>query len=166
MQYLGVLSHSGSRGLGAGIGERYTKLAKNVCQRPGEARHLVGLGLDTEAGQEYRAVMTLTGAYASACHEQNHHHNFAWKEQLADGRAVITHRKGATPAGAGVLGIISGSMTAPTFIVRGRNGAGSLASASYGAVRLMPRTRAKAGLGAGAQVPRRPRHRAHRRRAR
>ena len=77
------------------------------------------------------------------------HHNFAWKERLADGREVITHRKGATPAGAGVLGIIPGSMTAPGFIVRGRNGAGSLASASHGAGRLMSRTRAKAELGEG-----------------
>jgi tRNA-splicing ligase RtcB len=165
-QYLGVLSHSGSRGLGAGIAERYTKLAKDVCQLPGEAQHLAWLGLDTEAGQEYWAAMTLAGDYASACHEQIHrrlakalgekplakvenHHNFAWKERLADGREVITHRKGATPAGAGVLGIIPGSMTAPGFIVRGRGVAESLASASHGAGRLMSRTRAKAELGEG-----------------
>jgi tRNA-splicing ligase RtcB len=108
--------------------------------------------------------MTLAGDYAAACHEQIHrrlakalgekplakvenHHNFAWKETLADGRAVITHRKGATPAGAGVLGIIPGSMTAPGFLVRGRGVAASLASASHGAGRLMSRTRAKAELG-------------------
>jgi tRNA-splicing ligase RtcB len=30
------------------------------------------------------------------------HHNFAWKEQLADGTEVMVHRKGATPAGEGV----------------------------------------------------------------
>ena len=165
-QYLGVLSHSGSRGLGAGIAERYTKLAKEVCQLPGEAQHLAWLGLDTEAGQEYWAAMTLAGDFASACHEQIHrrlakalgekplakvenHHNFAWKERLANGREVITHRKGATPAGMGVLGIIPGSMTAPGFIVRGRNGAGSLASASHGAGRLLSRSRAKAELGEG-----------------
>ncbi len=163
-QYLGVLSHSGSRGLGAGIAERYTKLAKDVCQLPGEAQHLAWLGLDTEAGQEYWAAMTLAGDYASACHHQIHrrlakalgekplakvenHHNFAWKERLADGREVITHRKGATPAGAGVLGITPGSMTAPGFIVRGRGVAASLASAAHGAGRLMSRTRAKAELG-------------------
>ena len=55
------------------------------------------------------------------------------------------HRKGATPAGKGVLGIIPGSMTAPGFIVRGRGVAESLGSASHGAGRLMSRTRAKAG---------------------
>jgi hypothetical protein len=41
------------------------------------------------------------------------HHNFAWRERhVIDGveREVIVHRKGATPAGVGVLGIIPGSM--------------------------------------------------------
>ena len=108
--------------------------------------------------------MNLAGDYASACHAQIHqrlaktlgerplakvenYHNFAWKERLADGREVVVHRKGATPAGAGVLGIIPGSMTAPGFIVRGKGLAASLASASHGAGRLMSRTRAKAELG-------------------
>jgi tRNA-splicing ligase RtcB len=163
-QYVGVLSHSGSRGLGASVANHYTGLARDVCKLPAEAQYLAWLGLDTEAGQEYWAAMTLAGDYASACHEQIHrrlakalgekplakvenHHNFAWKETLADGREVITHRKGATPAGAGVLGIIPGSMTAPGFIVRGRGVPASLASASHGAGRLMSRTRAKAELG-------------------
>jgi tRNA-splicing ligase RtcB len=163
-QYLGVLSHSGSRGLGASVANHYTKLAMDQCTLPAEARYLAWLGLDTEAGQEYWAAMNLAGDFASACHAQIHqrlakalgqrplakvenHHNFAWKERLADGREVITHRKGATPAGAGVLGIIPGSMTAPGFIVRGKGVAASLASASHGAGRLMSRTRAKAELG-------------------
>ena len=164
-QYLGALSHSGSRGLGASVAEHYTRLAKDVCQLPAEAQHLAWLGLDTEAGQQYWAAMSLAGDYASACHEQIHrrlakalgekplakvenHHNFAWKEQHA-GREVIVHRKGATPAGRGVLGIIPGSMTAPGFIVRGRGVAASLSSASHGAGRCMSRTRAKAELSEG-----------------
>jgi len=163
-QYVGVLSHSGSRGLGASVANHYTGLARDVCQLPAEAQYLAWLGLDTEAGQEYWAAMTLAGDYAAACHDQIHrrlakalgekplakienHHNFAWRETLADGREVITHRKGATPAGAGVLGIIPGSMTAPGFLVRGRGAAASLASASHGAGRLLSRTRAKAELG-------------------
>ena len=163
-QYVGVLSHSGSRGLGASIAQHYTGLARDVCQLPNEAQHLAWLGLDTEAGQEYWAAMTLAGDYAAACHEHIHrrlakalghkplatvanHHNFAWQERLADGREVITHRKGATPAGAGVLGIIPGSMTAPGYLVRGRGAAASLASASHGAGRRFSRTRAKAEIG-------------------
>lgn len=47
------------------------------------------------------------------------HHNFAWKEIL-NGEEVIVHRKGATPAAPGVMGIIPGSMTAPGFLVRGK----------------------------------------------
>jgi tRNA-splicing ligase RtcB (3'-phosphate/5'-hydroxy nucleic acid ligase) len=163
-QYLGLLSHSGSRGLGASVAQHYTKLARETCQLPAEAQHLAWLTLDSEAGQEYWAAMNLAGDYASACHHQIHqrvaralgeralarvenHHNFAWKERLADGREVVVHRKGATPAGKGVLGVIPGSMTAPGFIVRGRGVAESLASASHGAGRLMSRTQAKAELG-------------------
>ena len=58
-------------------------------------------------------------------------------------RDVIVHRKGATPAGNGVLGIIPGSMGAPGFIVRGQGNAASLNSAAHGAGRRMSRTRAK-----------------------
>jgi tRNA-splicing ligase RtcB len=74
------------------------------------------------------------------------HHNFAWKERLPNGEEVIVHRKGATPAGKGVLGIIPGSMTAPGFIVRGTGNPLSLASASHGAGRQMSRSKAKASL--------------------
>jgi tRNA-splicing ligase RtcB len=106
--------------------------------------------------------MNLAGDYASACHHLIHkrliaatgatllarvenHHNFAWKE-MYQGREVIVHRKGATPAGKGVLGVIPGSMTAPGFIVRGKGETNSLQSASHGAGRLMSRTRAKASI--------------------
>ena len=103
-------------------------------------------------------AMNLAGDYASACHEVIHqkltqavggtvlakienHHNFAWKEKL-NGEDVIVHRKGATPAGKGVMGIIPGSMTAPGFLVRGRGIEASINSASHGAGRRMSRTQA------------------------
>src|SRR4051812_45775089 len=56
---------------------------------------------------------------------------------------VIVHRKGATPAGAGVLGIIPGSMGTPGYVVRGKGVAASLNSAAHGAGRRMSRTKAK-----------------------
>ena len=62
---------------------------------------------------------------------------------MADGREVIVHRKGATPAGDGVLGVIPGSMAAPGFLVRGKGNRDSLLSASHGAGRAMSRTEAK-----------------------
>jgi tRNA-splicing ligase RtcB len=159
-KYLAVLSHSGSRGLGAEIARHYTKLAKALCHLPGEASNLAWLDLDTEAGQEYWQAMNLAGDYASANHHQIHqriadalgeqylfmvenHHNFAWKEKLVDGSEVIVHRKGATPAGEGVLGIIPGSMTAPGYVVKGKGDVASLNSASHGAGRVMSRSAAK-----------------------
>ena len=158
--YLALLSHSGSRGLGASIAAHYTQLAKKKCKLPKEAQHLAWLDMNSEEGQEYWLAMNLAGDYASECHHQIHrritkvlgeqpairienHHNFAWKEKLSDGREVIVHRKGATPAGEGVLGIIPGSMTAPGFIVRGKGDSLSISSASHGAGRLMSRTKAK-----------------------
>ncbi len=102
--------------------------------------------------------MNLAGDYASACHEVIHqklttaiggqllarvenHHNFAWKETW-NGEEVIVHRKGATPAAKGVMGIIPGSMTAPGFLVRGKGDHQSIQSASHGAGRQMSRTKA------------------------
>ncbi|MGB5929511.1 MAG: RtcB family protein, partial [Cyclobacteriaceae bacterium] len=159
-RYLALLSHSGSRGLGASIANYYTKLAMQQSKLPKEARHLAWLDLDTEEGQAYWLAMNLAGDYASACHHQIHermavglwadpvvrvenHHNFAWKEKDRHGNEIIVHRKGATPAGKGVLGIIPGSMTAPGFIVRGKGDISSLNSAAHGAGRVMSRTRAK-----------------------
>jgi tRNA-splicing ligase RtcB (3'-phosphate/5'-hydroxy nucleic acid ligase) len=162
-KYLSVLSHSGSRGLGAEIARHYTKVAKQVCHLPADAASLAWLDLETEAGQEYWLAMNLAGDYASANHHHIHeritsalgvrplfrvenHHNFAWKETLADGTEVIVHRKGATPASAGVLGIIPGSMTAPGYIVKGKGNANSLGSASHGAGRTMSRSTAKQSI--------------------
>jgi tRNA-splicing ligase RtcB len=156
--YLGLLSHSGSRALGANIANHYTKLAKEKRKLPGEASNLAWFLLDEEVGIEYWLSMNLAGDYASACHHVIHekiakqlgrkplkrvenHHNFAWKE-MWEGREVIVHRKGATPAGKDVLGIIPGSMTAPGFIVKGKGELASINSASHGAGRKMSRTQA------------------------
>lgn len=156
--YVGLLSHSGSRGLGATIANHYTRLAKEIRNLEGTAANLSWLSLDEEAGVEYWMAMTLAGDYASACHHVIHdkiarqlgrkpiimvenHHNFAWKE-VHDGNEVIVHRKGATPAGKDVLGIIPGSMTANGFIVKGKGETSSLHSASHGAGRKMSRSAA------------------------
>ena len=157
--YLGVLSHSGSRGLGAAIARHYTTLAMKQTLLPAEAKHLAWLNLDSHDGLEYWMAMNLAGAYASACHDDIHkriakaigerplarienHHNFAWKEIIQD-KEMIVHRKGATPAQKNVLGIIPGSMTAPGFIVRGKGNEAALNSASHGAGRKLSRTKAK-----------------------
>ncbi|WP_461790738.1 RtcB family protein [Pedobacter sp.] len=157
-RYVALLTHSGSRGLGATIAGHYTKVAKQLCKLPDDAANLAYLDLNSAEGQEYWIAMNLAGDYASACHEVIHkrltkaigakvlakvenHHNFAWKETL-NGEEVIVHRKGATPAAKGVMGIIPGSMTAPGFLVRGKGEEGSIHSASHGAGRVMSRSKA------------------------
>jgi tRNA-splicing ligase RtcB (3'-phosphate/5'-hydroxy nucleic acid ligase) len=163
--YLALLSHSGSRGTGAQIAQHYSRLARDLHpELPQELSHLAWLDLSTEPGQEYWAAMELMGQYAAANHALIHahiaralgvevlldienHHNFAWRERhtLADGSEadVIVHRKGATPAGVGVLGVIPGSMGTAGYVVRGKGVAASLNSASHGAGRRMSRTKAK-----------------------
>jgi tRNA-splicing ligase RtcB len=156
--YLGLLSHSGSRALGANIANHYTKIAKQKRRLPGEANNLAWLNLDEEEGIEYWMAMNLAGDYASANHHIIHqkiarqlgrkplkvvenHHNFAWKETW-EGKELIVHRKGATPAGKDVLGIIPGSMTAAGFIVKGKGESAAVNSAAHGAGRKMSRTAA------------------------
>ena len=73
------------------------------------------------------------------------HHNFAWKEAHLVGdklTEVVVHRKGATPAQNGILGVIPGSMASPAYLVRGKGNEDSLHSAAHGAGRTMSRTRA------------------------
>ena len=158
--YVALLSHSGSRGTGAAVCDHYSKIAfSQFPGLPSELKRLAWLSLDSAEGQEYWAAMELMGRYAAANHALIHghiaenlgarvlldvenHHNFAWKERHAIGgaeREVIVHRKGATPAGEGVLGIIPGSMASPGFVVSGKGNAESLHSASHGAGRVMSR---------------------------
>lgn len=159
-EYVALLSHSGSRGTGASVCEHYSRLAaQRRPELPRDLSRLAWLDLDADDGREYWAAMELMGRYAAANHALIHrhvaramrcevlldvenHHNFAWRERhMVSGveREVIVHRKGATPAGPGVLGVIPGSMAAPGFLVRGRGEPASLHSASHGAGRRMSR---------------------------
>ena len=157
--YLALLSHSGSRGTGESVARYYSERAVSLRPAlPEELRRLAWLDMDSADGQEYWAAMQLMGRYASANHELIHrhvisaigaqtlthvenHHNFAW-EETHDGERVIVHRKGATPAHAGQLGVVPGSMTTPGFVVRGKGSEASLCSCSHGAGRAMSRAAA------------------------
>lgn len=158
-RYIALLSHSGSRGFGAQIADFYTRLAMEKVPLPKEYKHLAWLDMRGNAGQEYWNAMELAGEYSSANHDLIHryvlkaagfkpavqvenHHNFAWKEEH-HGEEVIVHRKGATPAGEGVLGVIPGSMGDPGYVVRGKGSRASLHSAAHGAGRAHSRTQAK-----------------------
>ncbi len=155
-EYVALLSHSGSRGAGSAVCSTYSQIAQaSLPKRYKDLGRLAWLDLDSEAGQEYWLAMNLMGEYAAANHAVIHrlvsklagaeiiagvenHHNFAWKERH-QGRELIVHRKGATPAGPGVLGVIPGTMADPAFVVRGLGNPQSFNSASHGAGRRMSR---------------------------
>lgn len=167
--YSALLSHSGSRGTGAAVCSTYSDIARaKLNTRYAGFGRLAWLDMDSQEGQEYWAAMNLMGDYAAANHDVIHrnvsrlagaqilggvenHHNFAWKETheitnrdgSVETKEVYVHRKGATPAGEGVLGVIPGSMGTPAYVVRGKGSSRSLHSASHGAGRVMSRTQAK-----------------------
>lgn len=156
-KYLALLSHSGSRGVGFKIANTYTEIAKRMHPDLDKTmQNLAWLPLGSEAGQEYWLSMELAGRFAAANHHVIHqrvakaagvqelsvvenHHNYAWLEKMPDGTDVVVHRKGATPAGVGVLGIIPGSMGDAGYVVRGKGVTAALNSASHGAGRAMSR---------------------------
>ena len=157
--YIAFLTHSGSRGAGAKIADHYSTLAKRLHPELGKPlNNLAWLDMKGQEGLEYFKAMELMGRYACANHELIHDavlgcigekalatienlHNFAWKEKIGL-HSVIVHRKGATPADKGVMGIIPGSMADPGFIVRGLGNDDSLNSAAHGAGRRMSRNAA------------------------
>jgi tRNA-splicing ligase RtcB len=159
-KYIAIITHSGSRGPGNKIATYYSDLAKSLRPfLPNEYKHLAWLDMDSDEGVEYWRAMHLMGRYASASHHLTHegflsglkvepllqvenHHNFCWKE-IVNGRELYVHRKGATPAQSGVLGIIPGSMATPGFLVKGKGNLLSLNSASHGAGRAKSRKATK-----------------------
>lgn len=155
-EFEALLTHSGSRGVGYKIATHYMEVAKRETARHASVPAMYEwLDLDTEAGQEYWQAMELAADFAKANHEVIHArfaalsgwtpsvviqntHNLAWR----DGD-VVTHRKGATPAETGVLGVIPGSMGTSSYVVEGLGNADSLNSASHGAGRRGSRTWAR-----------------------
>ena len=157
-KFVAIITHSGSRGTGHKLATHYVKLAQKETRRiaKGVPTGYEWLDATTDAGREYLKVMDLMGRYAQANHHLIHehflkrsglagivqyenHHNFAWVQP--DGK--IIHRKGATPASKGVVGIIPGTSGTPSYIVEGLGNKESLESSSHGAGRPFSRTEAK-----------------------
>jgi tRNA-splicing ligase RtcB len=155
--FTGLLTHSGSRGVGYALATQYMRLAASETAKTARIpKQYEWLDLDTDAGREYWSAMELAGDFAQACHEVIHaaflkstglsafqtvqnHHNFAWR----DGPDRVIHRKGATPAEKGTLGVIPGSMGSSSYLVRGEGQAEALHSASHGAGRVGSRAAAR-----------------------
>lgn len=160
-----IIIHSGSRNVGHKIATHYMKMASG----DGKAREgHYGLRVDSHDGQDYIAdlafglcfaldnrrtmIARIIGAIAHACKLPrgaygdwnlliNRNHNHA---EFKDGLWI--HRKGATHAEEGMLGVIPGNMRDGSFIVRGKGNPDSLCSSSHGAGRVLSRSKAKETL--------------------
>lgn len=152
-----IVIHSGSRNVGHKIATHYMKLASG----DGKAREgHFGLRVDAQDGQDYiadlafglefalmnRKTLVMRTSDAIARHVSggaefdgliNRNHNHA---ELKDGRWI--HRKGATHAEDGMMGVIPGNMRDGSFIVRGKGNPDSLSSSSHGAGRVLGRKQA------------------------
>ena len=163
-----IMIHSGSRNLGKCVCEIYNRIALDMNLKGNfkiPNRNLASLPVDTENGQAYIALMNFCMDFSFLNRECmfrqvvkalrktlgnepemeesiNIHHNYAALEEHY-GEKVWLHRKGATLAAAGTLGIIPGSMGTASYIVRGKGSKESFASCSHGAGRVSSRTDAK-----------------------
>ena len=164
---LWIMIHSGSRNLGKQVGDHYNKLAVMLNERwhsvvKPELR-LAFLPLRTQEFNDYWAEMQYCVEFA-LCNRRlmmeriqeviadalpgiefepmiNIAHNYAaWEHHY--GKNVIVHRKGATLAREGIIGIIPGSQGTASYIVEGLGNPDSFNSCSHGAGRLMSRTAA------------------------
>lgn len=160
-EQFGVTIHSGSRNFGLKAAEDYHRLALRHCEQwhvQLPDKELAYLPADSQQGRDYLAAMNYCLDFAKANRalmmsrvldivglapivEVNIHHNYVAPE-LHYGQTVWVHRKGATSARAGELGIIPGSMGSPTYIVEGLGCPESFESCSHGAGRRMGRGQA------------------------
>lgn len=168
--FVWLMVHSGSRNTGYRIAGHHHKTAVKFCRARGIAlptEELSYLPLDSEEGRDYIRDMGFAMDYAGENRRRlmdaymevisdvtgntdfqdrvNIHHNYASPEEHF-GRKVWIHRKGATSAGKGEMGIIPGSMGTCSYIVRGLGNPESFHSCSHGAGRVMGRRQASRTL--------------------
>lgn len=171
-----LMVHSGSRHTGLQIANYYNRKAIESTEQRGLAagKDLASLPLDDPIGQDYLDDMGWASDFALANRREmgartlealhrtmekyrtpvasdavkrviNIHHNFARIEEHS-GTLMVVHRKGATSARAGQLGVIPGSMGTRSYIVRGLGHPDSFASCSHGAGRVMGRNAARKAI--------------------
>lgn len=158
--FVGLLTHHGSRGLGADVTAYFHNAARRQrTDLPRELRDWAWLDLETEEGQEYWLAMELCQRYTEASHRWLHKtlaaaldlgpswehtspHNFASLEDWR-GETVVVHRKGTIRLGPDEFGVVCGTQTDPTHLVRGAECDDALFSASHGLAREMSRGTAR-----------------------
>lgn len=163
--FIWLMIHSGSRNFGLKTADTYHKTALKLCEKWRSDipdKELSFLPMDTREGQDYFLAMNFCLRFAQANRslmmkrltdivaevtgaksedEVNIHHNYAVMENHF-GKNVLVHRKGATKAIEGLIGIIPGSMGTPSYITEGLGNEESFKSSSHGAGRRMGRKEA------------------------
>lgn len=169
--HLWLMVHSGSRNLGFKVANHYNRLAGQLNRKWGSKIspkwQLAFLPMDSDPGRTYLAEMRYCVEFAYANRKLmmerikeavqavagavffapmiNIAHNYAALEEHF-GETVMVHRKGATSARKGEIGIIPGSQGTPSYIVRGLGNEESFTSCSHGAGRRMGRKQAQRSL--------------------
>jgi tRNA-splicing ligase RtcB len=166
---LWVMIHSGSRNVGKKVADHWNKVAialnkKWACSIP-KGWQLAFLPVDSKEGQSYLQEMQWCVDFAYRNRKRMMHivldiiaketgggdimeafyniaHNYAVEEEHY-GKKVIVHRKGATKASEGTIGIIPGSQGTKSYIVKGLGNKESFESCSHGAGRTMSRSKAR-----------------------
>ena len=174
---LWIMIHSGSRNLGKQVGDYYNKIAVSLnekwhsvvspeirlpflphgtrefgaywnemkycidfalCNRKLMMERIQEVIADSLKGIEFEPMINIAHNYAAI------EHHF--------GKDVIVHRKGATLAREGVIGIIPGSQGTASYIVEGLGNPDSFCSCSHGAGRVLSRKAAIKTLDMDAEV--------------
>ncbi|MDX9882089.1 MAG: RtcB family protein [Prolixibacteraceae bacterium] len=171
-KHIWIMIHSGSRNIGLKVAEHYNKQAILLNERwhssVDKKQDLAFLPIETQEAKDYFAEMQycvdfafanrllmmeriksvffeVIGENFSAVEFINIAHNYArWESHF--GTNVIVHRKGATSAREGEIGIIPGSQGTKSYIVRGKGNVESFESCSHGAGRLLGRKQAQREL--------------------
>jgi tRNA-splicing ligase RtcB len=161
-KYRVLVTHHGSRGLGAHLYKRGQTAAIKQTGRIAERIPKAAVWLDarSDEGQAYWEALQYVGRWTKANHEAIHarfleriggeavaqignEHNFVWKRG-----ETFLHGKGATPAwkdaeGRPLLGLIPLNMAEPILMVLGSDNEEFLSFAPHGAGRNMSRTAMK-----------------------
>jgi len=168
--HIWFMLHSGSRNIGLKVANYYNQLAKELIKigkyEASSSNDLAYFPFDSKEGQEYWNEMIFCMNFAAVSRELmarrikeamynftkcdflqeiNIHHNYASIENHFK-KEVIVHRKGATSARKGEIGIIPGSQGTASYIVMGKGNPESFQSCSHGAGRRMGRKFAKKNL--------------------
>jgi tRNA-splicing ligase RtcB len=169
--HIWIMLHSGSRNLGFKVAKHYNELAKTLNAKwhtsvPKDF-DLAFLPIHSREGQDYLAEMAYCVEFAEAnralmmsrikeifanvtgctfvVEDIDIPHNYARMENHF-GKDVMVHRKGATSARLGEIGLIPGSQGTKSYVVRGLGNPESFTSCSHGAGRRMSRTKAQETL--------------------